>query len=183
MNDLEIKQGTEQDVHEILALYDAVIEYLESHTNYTGWKKEVYPTHIQAEEGVKEGTLYIALSSGRIAGSVIINQKQEDGYELIPWKTAVGPEEVAVIHTFLVHPDYLKAGVGRTLLEFAEKRAVEEGRKTIRLDVYDRNEPAIRLYESLGYEHAGTADLGYEPFLGLKWFRVYEKSLQGRDQS
>ncbi|MFT4105789.1 MAG: GNAT family N-acetyltransferase [Lacrimispora sp.] len=181
MNDLKIKQGTEQDIHEISALYDAVIEYLESHTNYTGWKKGIYPTRIQAEEGVKEGTLYVALSSGKFAGSVIVNQEQEPGYEFISWKTPASPEEVAVVHTFLVHPDYLKFGVGRALMEFAEKKAIEEGRKTIRLDVYEHNEPAIRLYESLGYEHAGTADLGYEPYLGLKWFRVYEKSLQGRE--
>ncbi len=179
MNDLEIKQGTEQDIQEISVLYDTVTEYLESHTNYPGWKKGIYPTRTDAEEAAKEGTLYVARLSGEIAGSVIVNQKQEKGYDSVPWKNGAVVEEVAVIHTFMVHPDYLRSGTGRLILEFAEKKAEEEGRKVIRLDVYEHNAPAIRLYESSGYEYMGTADLGYGTF-GLNWFRLYEKLLQGK---
>ena len=36
-------------------------------------------------------------------------------------------------------------------MEFAELQALREGKKTIRLDVYEKNEPAVRLYERQGY--------------------------------
>jgi len=179
MKGLEFNYGTAGDIDEICALYDLVHQYLESHTNYPGWKKGIYPDRIHGEQGIREGTLYVARLDRRIVGSVIINQEQENGYETVPWKTAAEPEEVAVIHTFMVHPDCLKAGVGRALLEFAEKTAAQKGRKVVRLDVYENHAPAIRLYERLGYEYAGTADLGYGSY-GLHWFKLYEKPLPGK---
>ena len=49
--------------------------------------------------------------------------------------------------------------------------------KALRLDVYEGNLPAIRLYESAGFRYAGTVSLGLED-IGLDWFRLYEKMLQ-----
>ncbi|GLC77897.1 GNAT family N-acetyltransferase [Lacrimispora brassicae] len=178
--DLEILPSRVGDIDEISDLYDLVNEYLESHTNYPGWKKGIYPARIDAQEGIGKGTLYVARLSGRIAGSVIVNQKQENGYDTVSWRLVADPEKVAVIHTLLVHPDFQKSGIAKALLEFSEKKALEEGRKTIRLDVYENNEPAIRLYEQMGYQYAGIADLGYGAY-GLDWFKLYEKPLKGRD--
>lgn len=180
MNDLKIVPGTHGDMDELSALYDRVAEYAESHVNYPGWKKGVYPTRADAELGIKEGTLYAARINETIAGSVIVNEKQEKAYETVPWKVKADPKDVAVIHTFMVHPDYTKYGIGRSLLEFSEEKAIEEGKKVIRLDVYEKNEPAIRLYERLGYEYIGDADLGLGES-GLPWFKLYEKSLFGKD--
>lgn len=181
MNDLKIEQGRLKDIDEISALYDTVTEYLESHTNYPGWKKGIYPTRIDGEQGIEAGTLYAAWVDGKIAGSVILNQHQEKGYDSVTWKTEAEPDEVMVIHTLLVHPNHLKAGIGKAFLEFAEKKAGEEGKKTIRLDVYENNGPAIRLYERMGYEYIGTADLGYREF-GLNWFKLYEKPPKRKDR-
>ncbi|MFT4005437.1 MAG: hypothetical protein QM683_07275 [Lacrimispora sp.] len=86
MNNLEIKRGRTQDIDEISALYDTVTEYLESHTNYPGWKKGIYPTRAHGEQGIKEGTLYGAWVNGKIAGSIILNQNQENGYDSVSWK-------------------------------------------------------------------------------------------------
>ena len=62
-------------------------------------------------------------------------------------------------------------------LEFAARYAAEQGAKALRLDVYEGNLPAIRLYESAGFRYAGTVSLGLED-IGLDWFRLYEKMLQ-----
>ncbi len=48
--------------------------------------------------------------------------------------------------------------------------------KSIRLDVYEGNIPAIRLYEKCGFEYVNTVDLGLGNY-GLKWFKLYEKLL------
>ena len=179
MNDIKIVPGTDADIDELSAFYDHVVEYLESHGNYPGWKKGVYPTRADAELGIKEGTLYAARINETIVGSVIVNEKQEEAYDTAHWKIEADPKEVAVIHTFMVHPDYTKYGIGRSLLEFSEEKAIGEGKKVIRLDVYEKNEPAIRLYERLGYEYIGDADLGLGEY-GLHWFKLYEKPLSGK---
>ncbi|MGC6176000.1 GNAT family N-acetyltransferase [Lacrimispora sp. 38-1] len=179
MKEFEIRKGTPEDIEQIAELYDAVNDYLESHINYPGWRKGIYPVKEDAKDGVDKGTLYVLWADGKAAGSVVVNQFQEKGYETAAWKQEAKPEEVAVIHTFLVHPDFLGRGFGKNLLEFAEEKAREQKRAVIRLDVNEKNTPAIKLYRKLGYCFAGKADLGYGEY-GIPWFELYEKSLTGK---
>ena len=179
MKEFEILQGNKEDIEQIAELYDAVNDYLESHINYPGWRKGIYPVKENAQEGIEEGTLYVLWADGKVAGSVIVNQFQEKGYETVAWKQEAKTEEVAVIHTFLVHPDFLGRGFGKNLLEFSEEKAREQKRAVIRLDVNEKNTPAIKLYRKLGYCFAGKADLGYGEY-GIPWFELYEKDLTGK---
>ena len=50
------------------------------------------------------------------------------------------------------------------------------GVEVLRLDVTEKNVPAISLYEQYGFSYIDTVDLGLEEF-GLKWFKLYEKLL------
>lgn len=175
-NLLEIIKGTMEEIEEISELYDQVTDYLETHTNYPGWKKGIYPARADAERGIASYGLFVVRLNGKVVGSVIVNEIQEKGYDTVSWKFQARPEEVAVIHTFLVHPSVVKMGIGKKILEFAEKAAKENGKKAIRLDVYEKNVPAIRLYEKMGFLYAGSADLGYRDY-GLNLFKLYEKSL------
>ena len=45
--------------------------------------------------------------------------------------------------------------------------------KAVRLDVYEKNIPAVRLYEKLGFHYVHTVDLGYSQY-GLDRFRLYQ---------
>ncbi|MDL2215383.1 GNAT family N-acetyltransferase [Dysgonomonas sp. OttesenSCG-928-M03] len=82
-------------------------------------------------------------------------------------------ENIIVIHTFVVHPKFMKAGVGSALMNFARSHSVMTRMKTIRLDVSIDNIPAIALYEKQGYQYVGTVDLGLN-YPHLKWFKLYE---------
>ncbi|MDF2888365.1 MAG: Acetyltransferase [Lacrimispora sp.] len=178
MKEFTIVQGKSEDIEPLAKLYDLVNDYLESHINYPGWIKGIYPVKEDAQAGVREETLYVLWAEGKIAGSVIVNQIQEKGYETAAWGQEAKPEDVAVIHTFLVHPDFLGRGFGKRLLEFAEEKAREQKRTVIRLDVNERNKPAIQLYRKLGFCFAGRVDLGYGEY-GIPWFELYEKILTG----
>lgn len=65
-------------------------------------------------------------------------------------------ERLVWIYNLHVVPEYRRKGVARRLLDEAEKWARLEGLKSIGLHVIDFNEPARRLYESLGYELVAT---------------------------
>ena len=175
--ELNIRRGVSEDIPELVRLYDETVGHLESHVNYPGWKKGVYPGRDAAEEGVETGTLYVAETGGRIIGSIILNGKQEAAYNGVSWGVEAEPDEVMVIHTFLVHPNFRKSGAGKFLMEFAELQALREGKKTIRLDVYEKNEPAVRLYERQGYRYVATVDLGLGSW-GLPWFKLYERTAE-----
>lgn len=53
----------------------------------------------------------------------------------------------------------------------------QQGARAIRLDTYEDNLPAARLYEKCGFRYMGLVDLGLEELYGLKWYRVFEKVL------
>lgn len=59
-------------------------------------------------------------------------------------------------------------------MEFALEQSREEKIKAIRLDVYEKNTPAISLYRKYGFRYIDTVDLGYGEF-GLDNFELYQK--------
>ena len=67
-------------------------------------------------------------------------------------------------------------GIGRALMDYSFELAQQSGVKSIRLDVYEKNLPAISLYEKCGFEYIDTVDLGLGNY-GLDWFKLYEKAI------
>ena len=173
---MQIRKGTENDIEEVAALYDAVNDYLESHTNYPGWRKGVYPIREDAAQGIAENNLFVAEAEGQIAGTFILRHRPEEAYALADWGNQLDYSEILVLYTFAVHPDFLHQGIGRQMLEFVLDYAAGENMKAVRLDVYEKNTPAIRLYEQMGFGYVDTVDLGYSAY-GLKRFRLYQRML------
>ena len=81
-----------------------------------------------------------------------------------------------MLYTFAVHPRFLRQGIGKQLMEFILGYAAREKIKAVRLDVYEKNTPAIRPYEQMGFQYVDTVDLGYGMY-GLDRFRLYQRVL------
>ena len=174
--ELEIRKATKQDLPAVVQLYETLLEHLEAGTNYPGWRKDIYPTQQDAEAALNKGQLYVAQSGEVLAGTIVLNHLQEEAYQTMLWGCNAAPEKVMVLHTFAVHPGFAGKGVGTALMQFAEAKAKADGLQTIRLDVYEGNVPAIRLYEKQNFCRVGTADMGYGMY-GLHEYRLYEKIL------
>ena len=97
----------------------------------------------------------------------------EEAYHHSTWAFNSDYSDILVIHTLAVHPDYQKCGVGKELINFAIQYGKEENMKSIRLDVFEKNIPAINLYEKSGFHYVDTVDLGLGKY-GLDKFRLYE---------
>ena len=169
-----IEPGTSADIDELEKLYNELNDYLAATINYPGWIKGIYPIREDAVAGVNDNMLYVARTDGRIAGSVILNHQPEKAYENVRWKVELDYSCIFVIHTFVVHPSFLKKGVGHALMDYSLELAQRSGIKSVRLDVYEKNLPAISLYEKCGFEYVDTVDLGLGKY-GLNWFKLYEK--------
>ncbi|MEO0143445.1 MAG: ribosomal protein S18-alanine N-acetyltransferase [candidate division WOR-3 bacterium] len=81
-------------------------------------------------------------------------------------------DEGDIIHikSIAVHPDYRKMGIGKALL-----REIMKYQKDIYLEVRVSNEPAIRLYESLGFRKIAILKSYYSD--GEDAYRYYFKFL------
>jgi ribosomal protein S18 acetylase RimI-like enzyme len=171
-----MRLGIETDTEELVQLYDSLNDHLSDTINYLGWKKGLYPVRQTAEDGIREGGLYVAEYNKKIIGSMILSHKPLPAYLQVKWTKDIEYENVLVIYTFVVHPDYLGKGVGRELLEFASRLGSQLGIKALRLDVNVENLPAIHLYEKCGFHYIDTVDLGLGEY-NLPWFKLYEKIL------
>lgn len=174
--DIGIELGKVTDIDELEELYNDLNDYLERNINYPGWRKGIYPIREDAINGVKNGNLYVAKHDGKIIGSIILNHEPESAYHKAKWEFESDYSDVFVIHTFVVHPKFLKYGVGKELMDFSIEHSIKSQLKSIRLDVYEGNIPAIRLYEKCGFKYIDTVDLGLGEY-GLDWFKLFEKVL------
>ncbi|MGL6105006.1 MAG: GNAT family N-acetyltransferase [Romboutsia sp.] len=172
--DIIIRLGIEDDIDKLEELYDELNDHLENSINYPGWKRGIYPIREDAVNGIKESALYVASINDRIVGSIILSHKPEPAYSDVIWQKELSYSNVFVIYTFVVHPKYFNQGIGKALIEFSNEHGMNNNVEALRLDVYEGNLPAIKLYEKLGFKYIDTVDLGLEHY-GLKWFRVYEK--------
>ncbi|MFC5703351.1 GNAT family N-acetyltransferase [Cohnella faecalis] len=90
-----------------------------------------------------EAILFVAKLNERIVGSVQLHlcTKQNGSHR-------------AEIAKLMTHPGYRRKGIGRLLMQEAEKRAEREGRSLLVLDTRE-GDPSNILYGSLGYIQAG----------------------------
>ncbi|WP_019849597.1 GNAT family N-acetyltransferase [Desulfitobacterium sp. PCE1] len=174
--DITIELGQANDIDELEQLYNDLNDHLAKGINFPGWKKGVYPIRQDAIDGIERSNLYVAKYNGKIVGSVILNHVPEVAYYKAKWEYESDYSDVFVIHYICCTPKFWKCGVGNALIGFSMEHGIESQVKSIRLDVYEGNIPAIRLYEKCGFKYIDTVDLGLGNY-GLNWFKLYEKLL------
>ena len=172
---MNIELVKENELEKVAQLYDKLNDYLSENQNYPGWKKGIYPTLETAKEAFAQKSLFAAKIDGQIAGTVILNNQQPPVYNTLNWKF---DGNVLVIHTLAIDPDFMSKGVGGALLEFTEAFAQIEGYTSIRLDVSEQNNPAIKLYTKKGYSYVGKVDLSLENLTkGKILYECFEKKI------
>ena len=175
-NNYIIEKGTINDIDELENLYDNLNHYLQIGINYAGWIKGIYPIRETAVRGIQNKNLFVLKMDNIIVGSILLTHEPETAYSQVIWGIESDYKDIIVIHTLVVHPKYMKNGIGKKLIDFAKKYSIEHEMKTIRLDTSIYNTPAISLYEKCGYKYVGTFDLGLN-IPGLVWFKLYEIGL------
>ncbi|MCM3748500.1 GNAT family N-acetyltransferase [Paenibacillus pasadenensis] len=99
---------------------------------------------------------------GRAAGMVILMQQPG------PWDRELwgeqGHERYVYLHRLASARDYSGAGLGRSILRWAEKNVVYSGKTAIRLDCIASNPKLGELYRSCGYTEIGISASGFVLF-------------------
>ncbi len=173
-----IRLAAPGDLDQVAAIYDAILSQEEATGHsYTNWKRGAYPTPDTARQILREGTLYVGEDdNGFIWGSMNLNGIQLPEYAKIPWSIPARPEEVAVIHTLTIHPDWSGRGLARRMVTFAEETSRKAGKKVMRFDTWEHNAPANHLYPALGYRLAGSTEFFFMGYT-RSTLNLYEKAL------
>lgn len=171
-----IRKAVADDLPGIGEIYEAVFDAEAEGTVYTNWQRGIYPTVETARKALEAGTLYVGEEEGVLWGAVNLNGTQLPEYDDIPWKLSADQEQVGVIHTLCIHPSQSGRGRAKQMVAFCEETARTQGKTVIRLDTWEGNVPANRLYPSQGYCLAGAAEFFFQEFT-REMLNCYEKRL------
>lgn len=104
---------------------------------------------------------WVAVHGGEIVGHVALHAGSSGAViDLAVEATGLPAPRLGVVARLLVSPHMRREGIGRSLLEVAAGHAVRLGLQPI-LDVVDRHEAAIRLYENSGWTCAGRVTVTF----------------------
>lgn len=172
-----IRPAVQADLEAIARIYDEILTEEEARpASYTNWQRGKYPTIRHARLALEAGTLWAAEEQGEIYGTFILNGEQLPEYDNIPWQFAASREQVAVIHTLVVSPRWTGRGKAREMVAFCEAESRRRGKRVMRLDTYEGNLPANRMYPRLGYRLAGGTEFFFQGFIH-EILNCYEKVL------
>ena len=148
---MQVEKAIAGNILEVMYLLQHCIEDFNKNSVYQ-WNQS-YPDYFRLLREVENNTLYIIKTKGVCIGTITFDEQQESVFDSVEWKNKA--EKFLVIHRIAVFPTWQKKGIGRRLVEFAEKFAEENNYKSIRLDVASSSKHLIKLYESIGYAFAG----------------------------
>ena len=171
-----IRLATPADLPQAADIYEEILLQDEQGPVYTNWQRGKYPTIDTARQALEAGTFYVGEEDGILWGVVNLNSIQLPEYDAIPWSIPAQPSEVGVIHTLVIRPSWSGRGKAREMVAFCEEEARRQGRKVIRLDTWEGNLPANRMYPTLGYRYAGQAEFFFMGFVREN-LNCYEKAL------
>ena len=119
-----IREARPVDLDAIEKIYDNIHAAEESGRVKIGWISGIYPVRATAEEAIRRRDMFVFEENGQILAAAIINKTQVDVYKGANWSFEAGDDEVCVLHTLVVDPNFSGRGVGSRFVEFYEKYAL-----------------------------------------------------------
>ncbi|MGI6211297.1 MAG: GNAT family N-acetyltransferase [Anaerovoracaceae bacterium] len=163
------RKAAPKDIDAVAEIYDKIHTAEESGELRIGWARGVYPIRDTAEDAVRRGDLFLELSGDNvIVGSAIINQIQVDSYREIPWSADPPEDQIMVIHTLVIPPEFGRHGYGEAFVDFYERYAWEKGAPYLRLDTNRINQSARSMYRKHGYREAGIVPCTFNGIEGVE---------------
>ncbi|KAK2960804.1 putative polyamine N-acetyltransferase [Blattamonas nauphoetae] len=123
------KDNTEEDMK----------EYVDSALNLTQLEKELKNP---------DSEFYFADFEGKLAGYLKVNKKEA--------QTETHDPNGLEIHRIYILPEFKRRGIGKFLINHAEKIAREAGCGSMWLGVWERNFGALEFYKNMGFVQTGS---------------------------
>lgn len=147
-----IRKGKLEDIDEIKALTEACAAHMIQQGIYQ-WN-EHYPSKNVFIKDVEIGQLYVLEEHGRIEGTIVLSDIEDEEYDGVKWSGDQGKK--LYIHRLAVHPDFQGQGKARSLMDFAEDYARANQYDWIRLDTFSQNPRNHKFYENRGFNRLGN---------------------------
>ena len=152
---VQFRKARIEDIDAIVFMYQKAIETMIEHKIYQ-WD-EIYPERSILTEDIQLGQLYLGVCDHTIACAYVINKIYDEEYKNGNWKYP--DASFHIIHRLCVNVDFQGKGLGRITVKHIEKQLRDMKIDSIRLDAFTQNPSAVAMYEKLGYQTVGVANL------------------------
>ena len=172
-----VRTASVDELPQIEAMYAAIVDAMQNTPLDVWWQMGSHPSHEMLLDAASDGNLLVAVdeesdkrdvadvgdgateTTNPVLGACILNGVQGVDYGIIDWDVLCTDTEVNVLHLLGVSPAARGRGVGRAIIDRATAMATERGMKSLRLDTFDNNAPAIALYRSCGFTDHGVHEI------------------------
>lgn len=144
---MRFRTATREDLGALCAFFDDVVAALEDAACSPRWDRDFYPDDEMLSDLVEDGEFVLGEEGELVCAGALSD---------------IGSDGIAEVHLLAVHPSKVRRGHAHALLDELVRRARDAGARAVRLDVISGNTPALRLYESYGFSHAGTREAFFE---------------------
>ena len=137
---MDFRLAVIDDLKQIKSVYKEIIKNMDD--NQIQIWDDIYPCDF-FEEDIKNNRLYILMNNNEIVSAFVLCDKNA-GEKSVEWKCDCC--KALYLDRFGVNVNYLRKGIGSTMLNKSIELARYKNVKYLRLFVVDINEPAIKLY-------------------------------------
>ena len=166
----KIRIATKSDMNRIKELYYSIIDSMSEKIYKIRFP---YSSIKLFEQSIDNGEVYIGEIRDKICACMILNHECNEGYNKVDWGLQAQSNEITVIHSLAVHPNFFAQGFAKLMVKFAINHSIKNNQKAIRIDILSKNLPALRLYRKLNFNFIATLKLFY-PNNGLMDYDLYE---------
>lgn len=168
---MEFRLSTKNDIKRIFKIISDAQEYFKKN-NIDQWQNG-YPNEETILIDVNNGESYVLIDEQNIVGVCTISFRSEPTYNKIYYGNWSQKDALyGVIHRIAVESSLKKKGLGTFIFENAEKIALENNIKNLRVDTHEDNKPMQGLilksnfvYRGIIYVKDGSKRLAFEKIL------------------
>lgn len=155
---MTLRLATVADLPVIMEMTRTVVGLLNAEGNFQ-WN-ETYPVEADFTKDINDGTLWVSLVDGAIAGYAALTTDQPDEYKNVGWDVT---QLCIVPHRLAVSPNFRGKGIAQSLMSQAEQLVRDRGLKEVRVDTNSINAAMNGVFKKMGYQFAGTTGLSGKP--------------------
>ena len=128
--------------------------------------------HAYYAASIEKHEVQLAFDGDELVGALRLLQRDN-----IVW-TEIQEDDALYLYNLAVRRTAAGKGLGRWLLDWAERRVADAGRSYLRLDCVPTNAFLRSYYEDAGFTERGEVDAIYPEPVGLWRLRRYEKKVR-----
>lgn len=147
---MEIRKVELINLQEALEVYKSCV-CQHKKEGFNQWD-EHYPSKLVVEKDIKNGWLFGGFLNQKLIALVAITEDEPMEYKAVKWTNS---NRYKVVHRLCVHERFLRKGMAKEMMSFAELYSKRNHFSAIRLDTFSLNHGALKFYEKIGYLKVG----------------------------